>query len=158
LSSVLKIFKEILFKKDEHYISVEWEFYRRWSFVLNILVGLNKNYRKCLIFRKKIKLTKRIVVIGLKKYDKKVKRRTSGFAKDFLNENKNVRCLYCNTKLTQTNANTDHIIPISKGGNNTQVNLVVCCLKCNSDRGDADFYTYLRSRNEKLRKVRHPFI
>lgn len=156
--NTIKIFKEILFKKDEHFISVDWEFYRKWSFVLKLIVGLNKKYRYCLIFRKRVKFTKRVVIIGLKRYDKKVKRRTTGFAKEFISETKNPKCLYCNSKLTPTNATTDHIIPISKGGNNTQVNLVVCCLKCNSERGDMDFYTYLRMKNEKFKKVRHPFI
>jgi len=155
---VLKQFKQILTLKDEHYISVSWEFYRKWSFLLRILVFLNKNYRECLIFRKRFKFEKRIVIIGLKKYDKKVKRRTTGFAKEYLNDTKNAKCLYCGTKLTPTNATTDHIVPISKGGNNTQVNLVVCCVKCNSERGDSDFCTYLRNKNDKFKKVRHPFI
>jgi len=150
--------KELLFSKDEHYLSVDWQFYRKWSFFIKIIVSMNKNYRPCLIFRKKFKFEKRIVIIGLKKYDKKVKRRTTGFAKDFIGETKNAKCLYCNSKLTPTNATTDHIIPISKGGNNTQVNLVVCCVRCNSERGDLDFYTYLRSKNDKFKKVRHPFI
>lgn len=158
MKQLINKLKEIIFLKDEHFIYVDWESYRKWYFLFNFAVSLNSRYRKCLIFRKKVKFAKRIVVIGLKKYDKKVKRRTTGFAKEYVSETKNAKCLYCDSKLTPNNATTDHIIPISKGGNNTQVNLVVCCLKCNSDRGDSDFYTYLRNKNEKFKKARHPFI
>jgi 5-methylcytosine-specific restriction endonuclease McrA len=93
------------------------------------------------------KFCKNIVVVGLKWGGKNVKRRTTGFAKEFLEEAKNPKCIYCNCKLNTTNATTDHIIPISKGGNNCQVNLVVVCHDCNSQRGNLDFYEYLRIKN-----------
>jgi 5-methylcytosine-specific restriction endonuclease McrA len=122
------------------------------------MVKLNKNYKDCLIFRKKYKIYQNIVVVGLKWSGRNVKRRTTGFAKDFLDETKNPKCIYCNCKLTPTNATTDHIIPISKGGNNTQVNFLVSCLKCNSERGDMDFYRYLRMKNNKFKDIKPIFI
>ena len=69
---------------------------------------------------------KNIVVVGLKYYGRNVKRRTNGFAKDFLKENidKSHNCPYCNVLLNNDNITADHIIPVSKGGNNTKVNLL----------------------------------
>jgi 5-methylcytosine-specific restriction endonuclease McrA len=88
-------------------------------------------------------------VVGLRWTGKNVKRRTTGFAKEYLKESYNPKCLYCSVKLTQYNATTDHIIPISKGGNNSKVNLVVCCIKCNNERGDMDFKKYLELKTKK---------
>lgn len=94
------------------------------------------------------------VVIGLKYNGKNVKRRTSGFAKEFLDENIGADCIYCGTKLNQENATADHIIPISEGGNNCQVNLVVCCKGCNNERGNMDFKTYMAiKRRYKTKQI-----
>jgi 5-methylcytosine-specific restriction endonuclease McrA len=91
------------------------------------------------------------VVIGLKYNGKNVKRRTSGFAKEFLDENEGVNCIYCDTELHKENATADHIIPISDGGNNCQVNLVVCCKDCNNERGNMDFNTYVSIKKKNLK-------
>ena len=56
-------------------------------------------------------------------------------AQEWLNilEEFNYRCAYCggNRKLSR-----DHIIPISKGGNNTKENIVPACQSCNSRKGN----------------------
>jgi 5-methylcytosine-specific restriction endonuclease McrA len=42
-------------------------------------------------------------------------------------------CVYCN----KNKANSiDHIIPISKGGNNSLINLTIACISCNSKKGN----------------------
>ncbi len=44
------------------------------------------------------------------------------------------RCQYCNTqKGTMT---VDHIIPKARGGRESWLNLVCCCVKCNNKKGD----------------------
>jgi len=45
----------------------------------------------------------------------------------------NYSCAYCGSKKSLT---IDHIIPKSKGGDNTWKNLVTCCLPCNFKKGD----------------------
>lgn len=45
----------------------------------------------------------------------------------------NYRCAYC-TKRADT---IDHVIPKSRGGQNTYNNAVACCLKCNSKKADS---------------------
>jgi 5-methylcytosine-specific restriction endonuclease McrA len=148
-----------LFKSEhEHFLFVDYNFYKKWKFVINFIVFINKNYKNCNIFRKKYKSHNQIVIVGLKWNGKKVKRRTTGFAKDFLDKNRNAKCIYCKCKLNTTNATTDHIIPISKGGNNTQVNLIVSWVNCNSERGNMEFYKYLRSKNEKFKNIKRIFI
>jgi 5-methylcytosine-specific restriction endonuclease McrA len=43
------------------------------------------------------------------------------------------RCVYCGS---QRHLTIDHVIPKSKGGQNTWSNMVTCCSKCNSKKGD----------------------
>lgn len=42
-----------------------------------------------------------------------------------------MRCLYCDTN---KNLTIDHVIPRSRGGDNTWENLATCCSKCNSKK------------------------
>jgi ssDNA-binding Zn-finger/Zn-ribbon topoisomerase 1 len=143
----LKILRTLYKSKHEHFLSVDFDFYQKWKWIIKLIVFFNKEYISCEIFRKKYKFHRRFVVIGLKWGGKNVKRRTSGFAKEFLQWSRNPKCIYCENQLTIENATSDHIIPISKGGNNCQVNLVVVCNDCNSQRGNLDFYEYLRIKN-----------
>jgi CRISPR/Cas system Type II protein with McrA/HNH and RuvC-like nuclease domain len=43
------------------------------------------------------------------------------------------RCVYCGS---QKHLTIDHVIPKSKGGQNTWSNMVTCCSKCNCKKGD----------------------
>jgi len=43
------------------------------------------------------------------------------------------QCGYCGSK---KNLTIDHIIPRSKGGDNSWTNLVTCCNRCNNDKDD----------------------
>lgn len=45
----------------------------------------------------------------------------------------NHQCVYCGSK---RNLTIDHVVPKSKGGNNTWTNLVTCCSPCNRKKGD----------------------
>ena len=45
----------------------------------------------------------------------------------------NFECVYCGSKKYLT---IDHVIPKSRGGNNTWGNLVTCCSPCNRHKGD----------------------
>lgn len=42
-------------------------------------------------------------------------------------------CQYCGSK---RNLTIDHVIPRSRGGTNTWKNMVTCCFRCNSYKGD----------------------
>lgn len=145
--NITKVLKFLYKAKDPHFLSVSKEHWDRWSFLIKIAIYLNKNYKYCVIYKKKYKFLNNIVVVGLKWNGKNVKRRTSGFAKTFILNNQSVNCIYCETPLTVDNATTDHIIPISDGGNNSQVNLVVVCFGCNNERGSLDFYQYMKIKN-----------
>ena len=146
---VIKVIKFLAKSEHPHFLSVEKKTYNRWKFFIRLVVNINKNYKSCEIYRKKFKALEDFVVVGLKYSGKNVKRRTSGFAKEFVNKNEGSVCLYCESKLSHDNATADHIVPISQGGNNCQVNLIVCCKDCNAERGNTEFKSYLFTKNKK---------
>jgi 5-methylcytosine-specific restriction endonuclease McrA len=156
--NIIEVIKFILRSKDQHFISVDKKIWEKWSILIKLFVWLNRNYRSCVIYRKKYKFLENIVIVGLKWNGKNVKRRTSGFAKEFLLENKKAKCIYCEKSLDESNATTDHIIPISEGGNNSQVNLLICCFDCNNQRGNMEFKQYLRIKNPKYRNTKIPYV
>ncbi len=155
---VFEILKFIYAAKDPHFLSIDADTYFKWRRIIRMVMKMNKNYKSCEILRKKYKNMENFVVIGLKYSGKNVKRRTSGFAKEFLSEHKSAKCIYCNTKLNEENATADHIIPISDGGNNCQINLVVCCKDCNNERGNIDFKTFIVMKRKNLNGIKRIFI
>lgn len=156
--NVIKLIKLINKAKHQHFISVSEKEFKRWKWILRFFMWRNPNYKSCTIYRKKYKHLRNFVVMGIKWSGKNVKRRTSGFAKDFLKKHRNAKCIYCECNLNEENATTDHIIPISEGGNNSQVNLMVCCFDCNNERGNIEFTEYLKQKNPKYKKQKIPFV
>lgn len=150
--NIIKLFRFLYKSKDPHFLSVSKKQWTQWGLLIRIAIILNVNYKHCVIYRKKYKFYDNIVIVGLKWSGRNVKRRTAGFAKEFIQLNKDTKCIYCNNKLTIENATTDHIIPISNGGNNAQVNLVVTCFDCNNERGNVPFYDYMNLKNPKNKK------
>lgn len=144
--------KIILKSKDSHFLSVDFKTYKRWKWLIRFIILLNKNYKPCEIYRSKFKSLENFVVIGLKYNGKNVRRRTSGWAKTFIKRHRNTKCIYCNIELNDDNATADHIVPISEGGNNAQVNLVVCCKNCNIERGNTEFKKYISSKKKNKEK------
>lgn len=155
----LKAIKYLRYTKNDHYLYFTLSNYQKYKWLLWILI-FNKNYRSCRIYRKKHKYHTNIVVVGLKYYGRNVKRRTSGFTREYLTDNPGIHnhCIYCNTTLTEENITADHIIPVSKGGNNSKINLIPCCKTCNEERGDEEFYKYLFQKQPKFLKMKYPFI
>ena len=49
---------------------------------------------------------------------------------------KMTRCDYCDIKLNRKNFSVDHGMPLSRGGDTNEKNLVYCCDKCNSAKGE----------------------
>jgi hypothetical protein len=68
------------------------------------------------------------------------------------------RCCYCERKFDEKNYKTkEHIVPLSKGGNNYYENLVWVCNECNNFRGDKDFsffYNQIKNILEKNRTIK----
>lgn len=156
--SLFKKIKEIYNSKHLHFLFVDYKLYKKYKWIIKLSIYLNKKYVPCEIFRRKYKLHENIVIVGLKWNGKNPKRRTNGYAKEFVNSNIDSLCIYCEDKLTLENATSDHIIPISKRGNNCQVNLIVVCSDCNNQRGDCEFSRYLKLRNVKYKSIKVPWI
>lgn len=62
-------------------------------------------------------------------------------------------CVYCNASVEDgTKLTLDHVKPHSKGGSNHESNLVTCCQKCNSSRGNRNLATFCRSVADYLQE------
>lgn len=61
------------------------------------------------------------------------------FAVDYFNN----RCAYCQNERKLT---YDHLIPFSKGGSFTRLNILPCCSSCNSSKHNKDFNEWFVSR------------
>ncbi len=52
-------------------------------------------------------------------------------------------CAYCGSSVEEgTQLTLDHLTPYSFGGSNHETNLVTCCQKCNSSRGNRDVESF----------------
>ena len=64
-------------------------------------------------------------------------------------------CAYCGSQESLT---LDHLVPVCKGGSNSQTNLVTACIECNLKRGKKRWRAYAEgfegavSRINKLRR------
>ena len=55
-------------------------------------------------------------------------------------------CAYCGSTIEDgATLSLDHLTPRSKGGSNEATNLVTCCTKCNSSRGNRPVKTFVDS-------------
>jgi len=85
-----------------------------------------------------------------KKAYKKVRTKVSSInanygikAEDLIAEAYGTECLYCDRKLVVSNISIDHIIPQSRGGENSIENTHVICNRCNRRKGVLDHLEYI---------------
>ena len=45
-------------------------------------------------------------------------------------------CQYCGEKVSKGEVTIDHIVPTSRGGQSSFTNCVVCCMRCNNEKGN----------------------
>jgi 5-methylcytosine-specific restriction endonuclease McrA len=58
------------------------------------------------------------------------------------------RCFYCGEVFDEANLPTaDHLLPKSKGGLETEANIVAACHPCNQDKGNIDLIEYLNGED-----------
>lgn len=68
------------------------------------------------------------------------------------------RCIYCNVLFTESEVPTrDHLIPITRGGTDWALNIVMACRSCNSRRSTRHFRAYCKSLSpaQKQKIVQH---
>lgn len=56
-----------------------------------------------------------------------------------------LECAYCGSNIEDAKMTLDHLTPYSLGGSNDQTNLVTCCHRCNSSRGNRDWRLFAES-------------
>lgn len=49
------------------------------------------------------------------------------------------------TDVSENTATIDHIIPLNKGGTSAQINLIVCCRRCNGKKSNKSLIVWLKS-------------
>ena len=74
-------------------------------------------------------------VIVLNRYVKYKFKILAVHRKEIIIRDKN-QCQYCGKKFHSDKLTLDHVLPKSKGGQNTWDNLVAACKKCNQKKGD----------------------
>lgn len=52
-------------------------------------------------------------------------------------------CCFCDKPLSIHTATLEHIVPVSKRGSFNRSNLTISCERCNSNRGDKNFFDYI---------------
>lgn len=53
-------------------------------------------------------------------------------------------CCYCGKQIRDiADLTAEHLVPVSKGGNNSLYNKRACCVKCNSERGNKRLDVFL---------------
>lgn len=62
----------------------------------------------------------------------------------------NFICQYTGRKLSKSEANIDHVVPKCKGGKNVWTNVVTCCNKINSLKGNLSVTEFERRHGYKL--------
>lgn len=68
--------------------------------------------------------------------------------KKCLIEKWNNQCCYCGYTQKHKELTIDHVIPISKGGNDSYENQVPCCRLCNLSKGDKAVRQWYFDRDE----------
>jgi len=54
-------------------------------------------------------------------------------------------CVYCESSVEDCDRLTlDHLTPHSQGGSNDSINLITCCVKCNSIRADRPWKSFCK--------------
>jgi len=82
----------------------------------------------------------------------------SGSIREYIKEREvSGQCIYCGSK---SGLSVDHLIPHSRGGEESGDNAVVACKSCNSSRGDKGIYEWfeLAGRDEVPRIVEGKYL
>jgi 5-methylcytosine-specific restriction endonuclease McrA len=61
------------------------------------------------------------------------------------------KCQYCGHKVGLSSFSFDHVTPRCRGGSSCWTNVVLCCLRCNSEKGSKSLGKYKRPL------LRHPY-
>jgi hypothetical protein len=56
------------------------------------------------------------------------------------------RCVYCGERFDPVELTVDHVEPRRKGGDHSVGNLVVCCRRCNEEKGGSPAWAFLAAR------------
>lgn len=60
------------------------------------------------------------------------------------------RCHYC---FREAVLERDHVVPLSKGGSHTAMNIVPACRKCNNNKGNKDYGSFIQERGSVVGDV-----
>ena len=60
-------------------------------------------------------------------------------------------CGYCSKKLSNSTGTVDHVVPVSRGGKNTWLNVVASCRDCNCKKDNMSLNEFQKKYGVKLR-------
>ena len=65
----------------------------------------------------------------------------------------NSECYYCGVKSSPLNRQLEHVVPTSRGGENTRDNVVSVCSQCNNSKNNYLVFEWLSKLHPKIAEV-----
>jgi len=69
-----------------------------------------------------------------------------------VNPEKAIKCGYCQSAVPESSIQTDHIVPISNGGDDYQDNRIKACPNCNNSKNNGDLFQFVLKNSLRLDK------
>ena len=120
---------EVIHLEDDQYANYDFE---SWCLISELRAenkGPHEDWIRAVNFELQIPR-----VIRLLKYDR-IPRQTLRFNRRNVFARDGHRCQYCTRTFPASQLSMDHVMPRSRGGDNSWENVVCCCLKCNVSKG-----------------------
>jgi len=120
---------EVISVEGERYVSYDFDDWRELSQLRREFEPERHDWIRTVRFYVAVPRIIRVLTFSrVPKQEVKLNRRNI-YARD------NSRCQYCGKRFSTSELSLDHILPRSRGGQNTWQNVVCCCVRCNVKKG-----------------------
>ena len=121
---------EVIDRENEHYVNYD---FTSWCQLSVLQDELGEGHSEWIRLVRQRLLIPRIV--RLTRFDR-VYHQQLRFNRRNLFARDKQRCQYCWKQLTLSQMSLDHVVPRSQGGDTNWENIVCCCVKCNTAKGN----------------------
>lgn len=126
---LFKQIAEVVSLEDSQYLSYDFDSWREISELRAQYDREHHEWIRCVRFELAVPK-----IIRLTLYDR-LPRRDVRFTRRNIYARDRNRCQYCGRKFPTCELSLDHVIPKSRGGQTSWINIVCCCVRCNVRKG-----------------------